>query len=378
MSETGFRIQPAPRESVSGGRWSWTLGRLAGIELRVHATFVLLLAWLAFATYRATHSGSATLQSVAFILALFASVVLHELGHALTARRFGIGTREITLLPIGGVAQLERIPSEPRQELLVALAGPAVTVAIVIVLYVLMSLLGSRPLSLAEVRDPRASFFAQLLWANVVLALFNLLPAFPMDGGRVLRAALAMRMDYGRATQMAARVGKAFALIFGVVGLFVTANPFLVLIALFVWLGAASEASSAQLRSSLDGVRVRQVMITDVRSVSPSDLLSTAVSHLLSGFQEDLPVVENGQVVGVLTRSALVRGLHTIGPGAMVSDVMDRSFITASPDDPLDVAYSKLAACRCRTIPVTQGRSLLGLLISDNVAEYVVFRRAVG
>src|SRR5690242_6109404 len=149
MSETGFRMQPAPRETGSGGRWSWSLGHLAGIELRVHATFVLLLAWLAFATYRATQSGTATLQSVAFILALFASVVLHELGHALTARRFGIGTREITLLPIGGVAQLERIPSEPRQELLVALAGPAVTVAIVIVLYVVMALLGSRPLSLA-------------------------------------------------------------------------------------------------------------------------------------------------------------------------------------------------------------------------------------
>lgn len=232
-------------------RWSWRIGRLAGIDLFVHATFVLLLAWVAWREY--PYGVAAVGASLVYIVALFAIVVLHELGHALTARRYGIRTRDIILLPIGGVARLERMPRDPRQELLVALAGPAVNVAIAIVLYGLLRLTGTAPsadLYAVDLLSSTRAFVYQLALVNVMLAVFNLLPAFPMDGGRVLRAILAMRMSsYARATTIAARVGRAFAVILGIVGIYEFQNPFWVLIALFVWMGAGSEAAAVQASS---------------------------------------------------------------------------------------------------------------------------------
>jgi Zn-dependent protease len=222
-------------------KWSWKVGRLGGIDLRVHATFFILLAWFALVYYRESGSAVAATRGVVFTLALFVSVVLHELGHALAGRRVGVPTRDITLLPIGGVARLEHIPDDPKQELAIALAGPAVTLVIALTLYVLLRAL-ALPTALLEnavTRGGGGAFLAQLMWVNVSLLVFNLLPAFPMDGGRVLRATLALRRDYLRATEIAARVGRAFALLFGIVGLFYSA--FLVVIALFIWFGAAAE-----------------------------------------------------------------------------------------------------------------------------------------
>ena len=235
-------------------KWSWKFGRIAGIDLRVHATFFLLIAWLAVAEYQASGTTTAAVRGVLFTLAIFGAVVLHELGHALTARRFGVATKYITLLPLGGVARLESFPLEPRQELWIAIAGPAVTAGLVVVFYLALRLLGQPITSAGDASIDRGPFLARLMWVNVTLLVFNLLPAFPLDGGRVLRAALALRGDYARATQTAARVGRAFALLFGIVGLFY--NPFLVLVALFVWLGAAGEASEVQMRSSLEDVLV--------------------------------------------------------------------------------------------------------------------------
>jgi Zn-dependent protease len=211
--------------------WSWRIGRIAGIDVYVHFTFLLLLAWVGVEYYLAHGSLAEALYGVAFILALFGIVVLHELGHALAARGYGIRTRDITLLPIGGVARLERMPEEPRQELVVALAGPAVNVVMAVGIYIGMAL-GQGLAPLGDVLSVEGNFVSQLFWVNVSLALFNLLPAFPMDGGRVLRALLAFRLDYVRATQVAARVGQGMALLFGFVGLFF--NPFLVFIALFL------------------------------------------------------------------------------------------------------------------------------------------------
>jgi Zn-dependent protease/predicted transcriptional regulator len=355
-------------------KWSWKLGRFAGIDVRVHATFLILLAWVALVSYQQVRTLGGTVNGVLFILAVFASVVLHEYGHALTARRFGVQTREITLLPIGGVAQLERIPSEPRQELIVALAGPLVTVAIVIVLWIILSALGM-PTSTDVMLQGRAPFLSRLMWVNIWLAAFNVIPAFPMDGGRVLRSALAMRMPYGRATRIAAEVGKAFALIFGIIGLF--SNPWLVLIALFIWMGAAAESAMVETRTSFAGVPVEQVMITDMRTLTPGDPLSRAVNEVLAGFQQDFPVVENGALVGVLTRSDMVKALAQRGPEAPVGEVMDRQFQTADPSEDLAEAFARLQACRCRTFPVVRGRHLLGVLTAENVGEYLMFKSAM-
>lgn len=229
-------------------RLSWRIGRIAGIGIYVHATYLLILVWIAIQEY--VFGVRAVAGAMLYLFTLFSIVVLHELGHALTARRFGVQTRYIVLLPIGGVAGLERMPRNPRQELLVAIAGPAVNVALAIVLFVAVRLTGPLPtLSIYDfdVLSSLRGFVYQFVFVNVVLALFNMLPAFPMDGGRVLRALLAMRMSsYARATGIAAWIGRLLALLLGAAGLYEFRNPFWVLIAVFVWLAARSEAAAVQ------------------------------------------------------------------------------------------------------------------------------------
>src|SRR5208337_2564787 len=286
--------------------WSWRIGRIAGIDVYVHPTFLLLVAWVAMTHFLAHGDWTEALSGVIFILALFGIVVLHELGHALTARHYGIRTRDITLLPIGGVARLERMPEDPWQELVVALAGPAVNVVLAAGIYFALAL-GRGVESLDESVRVGGGLLDQLFWVNVSLVAFNVLPAFPMDGGRVLRALLAMRLDYVRATQVAASIGQGMAVLFAFLGLFF--NPFLIFIGLFVWLGAAQEARMVQMRSALAGIPVRRAMITEFRTLRPDDTLDQAVEHIRSGFQQDFPVVEDGRLVGVLTRSDLTTAL---------------------------------------------------------------------
>ncbi|MBW8838844.1 MAG: site-2 protease family protein [Gemmatimonadetes bacterium] len=229
-------------------RWSWRIGRVAGIGISVHVTFLLILLWIVVEEY--TLGVRAMAGTALYVVALFTIVVLHELGHALTARRFGIVTRDIILLPIGGVARLERMPRNPRQELLVAVAGPAVNVVLALALLAIVRLTGTLPAADLYDFDPLLSvrgFLFQLVFVNVVLALFNMLPAFPMDGGRVLRALLAMRMSsYARATGIAARVGRVLALALAAAGLYELRNPFWVLIAMFVWMAAGTEAAAVR------------------------------------------------------------------------------------------------------------------------------------
>src|SRR5262245_21199286 len=240
-------------------KWSLRVGRLFGIPLYVHFTFFLFLIWVGAESWRMGQGSGGALVEVLFMCALFGCVVLHELGHALTARRYGIKTRDITLLPIGGVARLERMPEDPKQELLVALAGPAVNVVLAGILFaVLLALgwaVGSAEQLVAQLSTFGGNLLAQLFAANVFLAVFNLLPAFPMDGGRVLRAILAMRMDYVVATRLAAAVGQWMAVLFGLVGVLV-GNLLLLVIAFFVWAGAAAEAGMVQFKAGLAGVPV--------------------------------------------------------------------------------------------------------------------------
>ena len=361
-------------------RWSWRIGRIAGIDLYVHATFLLLLAYVAYLEYR---QGLAAIGvALLYIFALFAIVVLHELGHALTARRYGVRTRDIILLPIGGVARLERMPRDPRQELLVALAGPAVNVVLAAVLFVLVRLAGQFPtgsLSDLDIAMSPREFLYALAIVNIFIAVFNMLPAFPMDGGRVLRALLAMRMSsYARATELAARTGRVFALLLGIAGIWWFGNPLLVLIALFVWLGAGSEAAAVQTSESLDGVSIEDLMIREVHTLAPDHPLSRAVQLTLDGFQQDFPVVdEGGAVVGVLTRADLLRALADRGASGTVAEAMNRRFATATPDERAEVAIDRLRTCGCTAMPVVRGRELLGVLTLENIGEYVMIRTAL-
>jgi Zn-dependent protease len=358
-------------------KWSWRLGRILGIDVYIHATFVILLGWIGLGEYLRSRSFAAAAAGVGFMLAVFGSVVLHELGHALTARRFGVRTRDITLLPIGGVARLERMPEEPWQELLIALAGPLVNVLIAMAIFALL-VLGAGP-TLVQDLDPAgpSPFLAKLLRVNLTLAIFNLIPAFPMDGGRALRALLALRTDYVRATQMAARLGQGIALVLGILGLFT--NPVLVFVALFVWIGAAAEAAGVQARAALEGVPVRAAMIRDFRTLSPGDTLGDAVEQLLAGSQIDFPVVDGaGELVGVLTRNLLLRHLADRGPGTFVGEAMERRFLVADPRDMLGQALERLQTCDCHSLPVVRDGRLVGIVTMENIGELLMIEEALG
>jgi CBS domain-containing protein len=289
----------------------------------------------------------------------------------------GVPTRDITLLPIGGVARLEYIPDKPKQELGIALAGPAVTVIIALLLGVALGVSGHPLVVAADTVTPGAlgTFAAELLWLNVALLVFNMLPAFPMDGGRVLRALLALRMDYTRATDIAARTGRGFALVFGVIGLLY--NPFLVLIALFVWMSAAAEGAETQQRSALSGVQVNRLMIRDVHTLTRNATLNDALRIVLTGFQHDFPVLDGEQVVGVLTRATLLAGIAKSGVESSVGDAMETSFRTVSPEEQVNDALARLRECRCRTLPVVENGKLCGLLTTDNISEFVLIDAAL-
>jgi Zn-dependent protease/CBS domain-containing protein len=354
--------------------WSWKLGEVAGIGVYMHATFLLLIGWVALIHWSQAQNLAVVIAGVGFILALFGCVLLHELGHALTARRYGIKTRDITLLPIGGLARLERMPEEPMQELWVALAGPAVNIVIAGGLFGWLQVTASwQPLDQLSVTE--GSFIGRLMVVNLLLAGFNMLPAFPMDGGRVLRALLATRIDYVRATQIAGSLGQGMAFLFGFIGLF--ANPFLLFIALFVWIGAAQETSMVQMKSALGGIPLRRAMQTEFRTLSPGDSLARAVELILAGSQQDFPVVENGRVVGVLTRDDLVVALAQRDKETPVSEVMRREFEVADSAEMLEPVFLRLQACACRTLPVTSQGQLVGLLTMDNVGEFLMIQAAL-
>jgi Zn-dependent protease/CBS domain-containing protein len=355
-------------------KWSWRVARLWDIDIYMHATFVLIVGWVAFGYWFESHNLSAVVSGVVFILALFGCVVLHEYGHALTARRFGIKTRDITLYPIGGVARLERIPDKPSEELWVALAGPVVNLLIAVGLIAYMALTGGLS-GIQNLTVTSGSFMARLLSANLLLAGFNLLPAFPMDGGRVLRAILAMNLDHVRSTQIAATVGQAMALIFGFVGLF--RDPFLLFVAFFVWIGAEQEASMARIKSSLGGIPVSRAMQTHYDTLTPTDTLARAVVLILSGSQHDFPVVEGKRVVGVLERDALLKALARAGQSESVANVMRRGVPEIDSHEMLEAAMTRLEESGAKTLPVMHASELAGLLTSENIAEFMMIRSAL-
>ncbi|MCS6910348.1 MAG: site-2 protease family protein [Anaerolineales bacterium] len=354
--------------------WSIKLGRFAGIDVYVHITFPLLLGFIGFTAYLSGGTLASALESVAYIAVLFGCVLLHEFGHSLMARYYHIPTRDITLYPIGGVARLERMPDKPIQELWVALAGPAVNVVIAAVLFAFLLVTGGlTPLSrMGLVQGP---FWERVMYANIALVVFNLIPAFPMDGGRVLRAFLAMVMDYTRATQIAATLGQGAALLFGFLGLF--SSPLLIFIAFFIWMAASQEASLVQMKSALGGIPVNRAMLTDFRTLSQHDPLLRAIDLIIGGSQEDFPVVDDGRVVGVLTRHDLLTALAQKGTGAQVGEVMQRDFFTADPYEMLEPLFIRMQTAQVRTVPVLSRDQLVGLLTLENIGEFLMIQAAM-
>ncbi|TDE38422.1 site-2 protease family protein [Antarcticimicrobium sediminis] len=350
--------------------WSFSIGRLFGSDLRIHVTFFLLLAWVGYAAY-ADAGWSGAVQNVLFVIALFACVVAHEFGHALTARRYGIKTPDITLLPIGGMARLERMPENPRQEILVALAGPLVNV----VIWAVLMLAGARlPLDSAAALDLTGpGFLGRLAFVNLFLALFNLIPAFPMDGGRVFRALLSMTMDRVRATRVAATAGQIVAFLFGFAGMS-TGNPMLILIAVFVFVAANAESQDVAMRAVARQLSARDATITSYESLTPADTLQAAASALVHSTQHEFPVIDtDGTFLGFVTRNALFAALAQEGPRTRpVAEIMQTDIpslpLTTRLEKVLDALYKGAPAV---TVTDSKGH-MIGYVTRENVGELMV------
>ncbi len=353
--------------------WSWKIGRLAGIDVFLHWTFPLLMGWVLFSQLAIGADWFAAWMHLAFVLSIFGCVLLHELGHALAAREFGVPTRDITLLPIGGVAHLERIPERPWHEFVIAIGGPLVNLVIAAAIFVGLVLVDAGKLWFGEIAT--GYFWQDLMWANVALVLFNLIPAFPMDGGRILRAALASRLSYSHATRIAATVGQVMAMVFVIVGLFVVNNPMLLLVALFVYFGAAAESQMVDARSILRGIPVRDAMMTRFETLSVDDSLGIAARELLAGTQQDFPVTDQGRLVGMLRRADLAQGLGESAYHRSVREVMTCDCLVVSELDLLDNVMLGMQR-GCLSVPVVRGDRLVGLLDTENIGEFMMIRSA--
>ena len=355
--------------------WSLNIGTVAGTAIRIHVTFILLLAWIFGIDYIAGGLQEAW-NGLVFIVLLFLCVLLHEFGHIFTARAFGIRTPDVILLPIGGVSRLERIPERPRQEFLVTIAGPMVNVAIAFILIVI----GGANLSaerLAALGSADVSLIDRLAAVNLVLAIFNLIPAFPMDGGRVLRALLATRLGYVRATEVAATIGQGVAFALGFLGLFF--NPLLIFIAIFVYLAASAEAHLVATRAMSRGVPVTAAMMTQFATLTPDEHVDAAVETLLHTRQGEFPVVDgNGRPLGVLTRNDLIRALKTRGPQGRVADAMTASIPTIDKSRCLDEAFRLLQEKSLPAVGVVDASGrLVGLVTSETIGEMLMLHHAL-
>ena len=361
-------------------KWSFRIVTILGTEVRIHATFALLLAFVAWQSMSQGGGVSAALESILLVCAMFTCVLLHEFGHVLAARRYGIQTPDITLLPIGGVARLERMPRKPSEELVVALCGPLVNVVIAAVIAIVSGVMIPHGPGATFMRA--GHFWMTLMEWNMVMVFFNLVPAFPMDGGRVLRALLAMMTDdYTKATRWAAGIGQALAVLVVIWMVLAGAfQPMLLLIAFFVFFAAGQEAEQVTSHEAARNLKVRDAMLTDYRALLPTALLREAVDHLLAGSQHDFPVLdEHGGMMGIVTRHRLIEALANHGPGYPAQLIIEKCEISLDPSMALAPAMDRLNASTCPALPVIDPLTdrLVGLLTAENVGETLLVRAAL-
>lgn len=359
---------------------SFKIGRAAGIDVKVHWTFFLLLAFFAFAGYQNTGSLVNALITTGIIVALFVCVLLHEYGHSIVAQRLGIEIQDITLLPLGGLARMKSLPEKPWDEVKIAVAGPLVNVVLAPIFFALALALGASPFSLVNIFEGGESLgqvFAYLGIINVALVVFNMIPAFPMDGGRVLRGLLATRLGAVRATDIASTVGQVFAVGFFLLGL-TTGNFLLALIAVFIFFGASGEAQMVRQRETMRGLSVSDVMGTRRRTetVTPYHTFGQVLDMVIHGYQEDFPVVdEDGRLVGLITRNEVMSAAHSPEKFLNVRDLMRTDFPTISPEADLFADGNRLLQeSGLRALPVVQNGDLVGLLTIDDIGQAALLR----
>ncbi|MBG0770747.1 MAG: site-2 protease family protein [Anaerolineaceae bacterium] len=350
-------------------KWSIKIGKIAGIDLKIHLTFLILLLWVAVSGLTNGETSLETLVNFALVLGLFFFVILHEFGHALMARRFGIPTKDITLLPIGGLARVDHMPEEPFKEFLVAAAGPMVNVILAGLIAGGLALSGffTQPLTLDLIAG---NFWMQLLLANVTLVVFNVIPAFPMDGGRMLRALLALVMDRVKATKVAAGVGRGFAVLMGVLGMFF--NTWLILTSIFVWWSAGAEAQAETIKAGLDGLSVRDVLVNLFYQVEANQPLTTVYQLTASTGQRDMPVTSNGHFLGMIRHEDLKAAIERLGTRAPAYAAIGVEPVGLDPQMPVNDMLPRFA--ECSTQPVIENGQLIGLVTPQSVQQMIWLR----
>lgn len=358
---------------------SLKIGRFAGVLVQIHWTFWLLFLFIGFLVFSKNGTFVDLIWHSFFIVGLFFCVVLHEFGHALTARKYGIPTRSITLLPIGGLASLKKIPENPKEEFFIAIAGPAVNVVIAIVLLIFVpteTFTSMDPETLQEELSTitPGNFLFYLLTANIALVLFNLIPAFPMDGGRIFRAILTMKMGRIKATQIASSVGKFLALLFFLYGLFY--GILMSVIAVFIWFGAHSENIMIQQIELMRGYKIRDAMITEFSLLKPDDTLKSAVDKILASTEKDFLVVDDDEIAGILYMDDLSQALQKTGENTSIQNVMDTTVVALEANAELSSAYQKLNRRNRNFFPVMENGEIVGVMDMNNINEFLTFRSA--
>ena len=346
-------------------RWSFPVGKLFDIPIRVHYTFLLLLALIWYA--KSTVSGPAAgFQSVVFWALIFLCVLFHEFGHSLVAKSYGLEVASIILLPIGGVSQITEIPRDPMKEVSITIAGPIVNFLIAAILF-LFGKLADPSLQFSNLSLQSGSTMVDLFWANVMLGLFNIIPAYPMDGGRILRGIIALKKGYVEATRLAADVGKLFAVAFIVVGFFY--NLWLILIGITIFGVASSEVETAVLSSRLEKIKVGELMITDFKTVSPEEPLTAVVEKSMHTFQNDFPVESEGKFVGILMRSSVIESLYHRLHQRKVGEIARKNFPILAPEQTAASALSTMRAAHVNIAPVEQDGTLLGIVTIEKLLD---------
>ena len=357
-------------------KYSLNLGRPFGIKVAIHWTFLLLIAWVVIVALQQGSNFQQVIMSVIFILALFVCVTLHEFGHSLAARRYGIETKSITLLPIGGMANIKGMPEKPKEEIIVTLSGLVVNVVIAGIIWGIIATTGGMSMDTKFEKITAENFFVLLMVTNLFIVAFNLIPAFPMDGGRSLRAALSLKMNRRKATRAASVTGQFFGVVFTIGGLFV--NPFLVIIGIFVFLGARAEYEQEKYKYALGGYKVSDVMMHDYSTFKKSATLKEVVKTLLDSQEEGFIITEDGdEVAGTLTKDHIISGLSKFGESGKVEDAMNETFESLDPELPLQKALEKMQFNKYKFLPVTENGKLKGVVDLNNIQEFVMVKSAL-
>lgn len=346
-------------------KWSFKVGSIFGVPLNVHITFILLLILVYFVGGSVIGAGG--FQGVVFVVLVFASVVFHELSHSIVARHYGIKVEDITLLPIGGVARMADTPEKPIQEIVIAGAGPAASLFLAFLLWFVADIFGTG-ITITDM-SIRGSLLAELTAVNFILAVFNLLPAFPMDGGRILRGFMGLYLSPYQATRIAVGIGQVFAIGMFFLGI-LSGNFFMILIALFVYLGAETEERQMGIMVALGGSKAQDAMISELHTLNPDQTVADAAIRFCKGFQSDFPVMDDRRLIGLVTREAIVDTLHQKGPSTPVFEIMARDFPVASEQTPLTEILRKMQSTNSKAVPILNHGELKGLITLEQIGRY--------